>query len=134
MSFRFLEHTSDAFLEAKGKDFQEALKEAVNGMFTMMGEAKNTDAEFEVESSSESKELLVVLFLSQILTTADIEQVTPKEIRLEVNKEEKKGGYSAKARIRGEGKPPAPLIKAVTFHMLEVKENDECTIRVLFDI
>lgn len=131
--YRFLEHTADMFLEAKGQTFQEALEQASLGMFSLMGGKEATEkSSIVVKVNASTKDELVVLFLSEILAECEIREFTP--VHLKIEKFNEKNG-TITARIYGENKTPKNIIKAVTYHQLDVVRGpDGWTIKVLFDI
>jgi SHS2 domain-containing protein len=133
MSYKFIEHTSDIIIEAKGSSFIEAFESLASGMFTQMGEGKPTD-KFEIEVEARTLEILVVNTLSEILAEVEIRGVTPAKLKIErFDKDQPMLIVS----VYGEKKAPKNIIKAVTFHELILKEDKnkrEWTIRVLFDI
>ncbi len=131
MMYRFLEHPSDIIIEGKNKTFGKALEDVANGMFTQMG-AKNAKEKesFEVESEKSALEDLVVDSLSKIIAECEIIPFTPK--RAEVTE---RGENSVKIKVFGEEKQPENIIKAVTYHQLQIrKEKSGWTLMVLFDI
>lgn len=135
MTYRFLQHTSDLFIEAEGRDFPSALAEIAAGMFTHMGgENSSGKGSIWVEASSQSKEGLVVSFLTEVIAECETVPFTPSSLEIR-SFGESSGRFSIAAVVRGERKPAENVIKAVTYHELEVEEKKgQCRIRVLFDI
>jgi len=133
MTYRFYEHTSDLIIEGENKDFPSALADVASGMFTQIGGDEASDeSSIKVEVSSGSKEGLVVALLTKIIAQCEIENFTPKSIEITSYDSRK---FSITAIVRGEGKPAESIIKAVTYHELEVEEKEgSCRIKVLFDI
>jgi len=133
MTYKFIEHTSDIIIEAKGSTFIEAFESMAEGMFTQMGEGK-TQAKFELEIEAKNLEMLVVNTLSEILAEVEIRGVTPAKLKVErFDKDQPMLIVS----VYGEKKSPKNIVKAVTFHELIVKEDKnkrEWTMQVLFDI
>ncbi len=129
MSFKILEHTADVGVIAKGNSFESALEEAALGMFSFMGKAKPKE-KIEISVERERKDELVVFLFSEILAKCESDGFTPA--RLKVRKYD---GKNMAIEIFGEYKTSENIIKAVTFHMLEVS-GKKCRwkIQVLFDI
>ncbi|NYZ77316.1 archease [Candidatus Micrarchaeota archaeon] len=129
--YRFIEHPSDLKIEGRNKTFEKALEDVANGMFTQMGagHAKEKDT-IEIESKKGTAEDLVVDSLSKIIAECEIVPFTPK--RAEVTET---GGKSVRIKVFGEKKQPENVIKAVTYHELQImKEKSGWAIAVLFDI
>ena len=129
---RFLEHTADAFLETKAKTFPLAVKDAMEGAFELIGKGKKEDGSFDISVSSGELPNLVVKALESLVVECELQKISPVRAEiLEADEEKKK----VRAVIYGEKKIPKNIIKAVTYHMLEVKkEKASWIIRVLFDI
>jgi SHS2 domain-containing protein len=131
--YKFVEHTADIMAQAWGRDFEQALCEAANAMFDVMGgkEAEGGE-EFEVGANAKNLEELVVYFLSEILSESQISGILPKKIK---KMEFDRGKMEIKAKIAGGKKRPKDDIKAVTFHELKVEQGKNlCKIQVLFDV
>jgi len=129
---RFLEHTADAFLEAKAKTFPAAVKDAMEGTFELIGKGKKEEASFEISVSSDELQNLIVKTLGSLVVECELQKISP--VRAEILEADEKNN-SVKAKIYGENKVPKNIIKAVTYHRLEVKkEKASWIIRVLFDI
>jgi len=131
MGWKLLEHMTDLFIEASNTSFEKTLEDLAEGMFAHMGgkDAKAVGS-FNIEKKSGTTEGLVVELLSDILAECEIMGFTP--VSLVVN-EYKEG--EIRATVKGEKKTLENIIKGVTYHKLEVKEEDgKWIMRVLFDI
>ncbi len=131
MGWKLLEHMTDLFIEASNTSFEKALEDLAEGMFAHMGgkNAKATES-FDIEKKSGTAGGLVVELLSDILAECEIRGFVP--VSLVVREYD---GESIKATVKGETKPPENIIKGVTYHRLEVREEDgKWVMRVLFDI
>jgi len=129
---RFLEHTADAFLEAKAKTFPAAVKDAMEGAFGLIGKGKKEDGSFEISVSSDELPNLIVKALESLVVECELQKISPVRAEILEADEKKK---TVRAIIHGEKKIPKNIIKAVTYHRLEVKkEKYSWIIRVLFDI
>lgn len=131
MAFKILEHTADVGVIATGKTYGQALEEAALGMFSFMGKGKAHEKEkLEISVERERKDELVVFLLSEILAQCEAESFAPAKMRVK-----EYDGTRISVEVSGERKTPGNIIKAVTFHMLEVNEGKEVwKIQVLFDI
>ena len=131
--YKFLEHTADIMVEAAGIDFASAIEQACMAMFEVIGSDKAEEKiEYEITETADTKEELVVYFLSSILAEAEISEVLPSKVKVEINSQKP---FKIKAKLWGEKIMPKDHIKAVTFHELLIKEQkDGCIIRVLFDV
>lgn len=128
MSFKILEHTADIGIIAHGKSFERALEEAARGMFSFMGNAKQNE-KLNIEIEKENKDELIVSLFSEILAQCEIQGFAPAKMKVK-----NYDGKKINVEILGEHKTLKNIIKAITFHMLEVKKEKDWKIQVLFDI
>ncbi len=139
--FHFLEHTSDALIEAWGKTFEHALTQAANAFYDIMINPKSVLPRIEdivkVEGHDESE--LLYDWLEALLLRFDIDGMVYSEFQIDPiflgN-----GPLNLQAKIRGErydrqkhgGKVE---IKGVTYHMMEVeRQTDKVRVRFLLDL
>lgn len=129
---RFLEHTADAYLEARARAFPGAVKDAMEGAFELIGKGRKEDAQFEISCSADELPKLIVKLLEALVVECELQKISPRRAEI---LEADEGKKSIRAKIYGEKKAPKNIIKAVTYHMLEAKkERGFWIIRVLFDI
>lgn len=129
MPFKILEHTADVGVVATGTTYENALEEAALGMFSFMGNARPKE-KIEISVEQERKDELVVFLLSEILAQCEANGFAPAKMKVK-----KYDGKKILVEVLGEYKTLKNIIKAVTFHMLEAKEEGgRWKIQVLFDI
>jgi SHS2 domain-containing protein len=87
-----LEHTADMGLRGWGESPAEAFEETALAMFDLMVDREGASAESDYELSIGGSELtgLLIEFLNEILSLADIEETTFVSVRIE--RLEKEGG------------------------------------------
>jgi len=146
-SHKILGHTADVRLFVEGSTLEELFTAALEGMAEIirgaaaenaanrgkgMSKAKNAAIQKEISVSSANRTLLLIDFLSEILTLSQIEKViftsvkfhglTAKTVKAEV--------YGKKVENFGED------IKAVTYHEAEIKKNKRGNLEtiIVFDI
>lgn len=119
--FSEVEHTADWAFTARGRDLAELFRNAARAMFTLQGAAAGAPATItrEVEVESGDRETLLVNWLNELLYLQEVHRETYQDFEvLEI------AGQRLRARIAGRpGQEAHRLIKAVTFHGLEVKET-----------
>ncbi len=135
--FHFLDHTADVAVVAYGADLPETFASAARALFEVMadlGNVRETESR-EVEVSSGDVESLLVDWLNELLFLFDTEQLLL--YRFQVHSVQ---GNALRATVYGERVDPGRHriktgIKAVTYHMLEVKcDATGCRARVVFDV
>ena len=136
--FRIIEHTADVGIEAYGSTMEEAFENAAKGMFSLMIGKNLESIERKIEKKVEipfdmDAEQLLVDWLSELLYIHDVEHLVFGEFDVKINDKLVGRAYGEKYDIKKHGY--GTEIKAVTYHMLEVKKDKKgYVVRCLFDI
>lgn len=117
--FRWLEHTAELGLEIEAPSREAVFEEALAAFAELVGGADGPLMTREVEVEADEPGLLLVEWLSELLYLADAEQFVPERI---ASFELGNGGL--RATIEGRRGEPRQLLKAVTLHRLEFREDD----------
>lgn len=134
--FKIIEHTADIGIEAHGESIEEAFEEAAKGMFYIItgGGKIESRAERKIKIKKDmDMEQLLVDWLSELLYIFDVEHLVFGEFDVKINDEliAVARGEEYSREKHGYGME----IKAVTYHMLEIKRDKKgYIIKVLFDI
>jgi len=141
MPYRFLEDiaTGDAAFEAEGRTLEELFREAAVATFEVMVDTKGVEPRItrEVELKNEAVDGLLFDWLSELVYLKDAEAVLFSKFNVNIKKND---AYELKAKASGENinQQKHDLrsdVKAVTYHMLEVKKTGKnWTARVILDI
>ena len=138
MLFRSLiDHTADVGVKAYGKSVSEAFENAAKGMFDIItdkSEIENT-GQYNIELEAPDLEQLLVDWLSDLLFLNSAKNLVFGFIKVEID--EKKSKLTAKVfgeKFNLSKHKIGAEIKAVTYHMLEVKKKKPYHVQVLFDI
>jgi SHS2 domain-containing protein len=136
--YRIIDHTADIGIEADGDSLEQAFEHVALGMFETISDGSEVEilTTVSVKAEAEDLEELLVNYLTELLYLYDVEGVLFGEFEVEIF--ELGGSYELEGEARGEmfivGKHNYPIeIKAVTYHMLEVKETPPY-VRVIFDL
>jgi len=138
--YSFLEHISDALVEAYGSTLEEAFSNAAKGLVDTMVDIGAVKGRVENVFTVEGRDLEGLLYnwLETVLVKVTSEGLVFSDFRVEIKGVE--GGY--RLRGVGVGEPLDPVrhkskteVKAVTYHMMEVKaEGGMVTVRFLLDL
>ena len=133
-SHAFVDHTSEIGLQVRAGSFPELLAEAGRGLARLMLREVPAEAEGEareIEVSAHDRESLLVDWLNEILYVAETGLWIPLEIELLEATDSR-----LRARARGVTVEVSPsLVKAATFHGLEVVETAEgVSAEVILDV
>lgn len=136
--FEVVEHTADVGIKAYGETLTEAFENAALGMFNIITDPSKVglQQDFEVMIEGEDLKTLLHEWLSQLLILSQVNGMLFSGFRVEMRPLQYGMGLTGWAI----GEPADPRkhvykteIKAVTHHMLEVREQPPM-VKVLFDI
>jgi SHS2 domain-containing protein len=123
-SHRFVDHTSEIGLHVRAATFPEMLTEAGRGLARLLlrdGPAEAAGEARQIEVSSHDREALLVDWLNELLFEAEVRLWVALEFEvLEAS------DTHIRVRARGaEVEVPPSIVKAATFHGLQVVETTE---------
>jgi SHS2 domain-containing protein len=136
--FEVVEHTADVGIRAFGDTINEAFENAALGMFNIITDPSKVGLlqDFEVTIEGEDLKMLLHEWLSQLLILSQVNGMLFGGFKVQMKTLEFGMGLTGQAQ----GEPADPKkhvykteIKAVTHHMLEVRERPPM-VKVLFDI
>jgi protein archease len=139
MGHRFLDHTADLAVELEAPTLPALFAEALLAFTEAITEptlvAEHRTRRFEL--TAPAPDLLLVDWLGELLYAFETADLLFR--RAEVTLEESSGGFrlaaEAHGELRGERHPIKVLIKAITYHGLEVAHTEGgWRARVVFDI
>jgi SHS2 domain-containing protein len=134
--FETIDHTADIGVIVHGRDLGETFANAARAMFSLITDLTNVDEATcrEIQVSAEDIEGLLVAWLDELIYLFDVEGIIFKrfEVAAITATELTASSYGEKLNpLRHELKMG---IKAATYHMLRVEEDDGFTARVIFDV
>ncbi len=138
--YRFLEHMTDAVIEAHGDTMEEAFEQAARGLNDTMIDLKGVSPDREVKIAAEGHDIESLLFdwLDKVMLTLVADGIVMSDFSVKIKKTD--AGYRLDGTARGEKldlKKHAYKveIKAVTYHEMSVKqEAGRTTVRFLLDL
>ncbi|HLB70997.1 MAG: archease [Candidatus Methanoperedens sp.] len=141
MPYRYLEDiaTADAAFEVKGRTLEELFRDAAIATFEVMVEMKSVKNEITktIELENQTVDGLLFDWLSELVYLKDAEAIVFSKFDVNIRKNDV---YKLNAIASGEGIDPEKHnlrsdVKAVTYHMYEVKEaKDHWSAKVILDI
>lgn len=138
MSYKFLEHATDAFIEVTAKDLKEAFLVSANAVINITLDQDKVNEIEQKEITAHGKDLNYLLFswLEEVTFVLITEGFAIKRIELEIKEDE---GYKINAKAYGE-----PLdflkhnfkveIKAPTFYEMKIEQKNGVFMRFLLDL
>lgn len=139
MKFEFFDVTADAGYKAYGNSLEEAFENAALAMFEVMTDTNTINPEIKKEIHVESEDEYALLYdwLSEFLIILDSEFLvfSKFDVKIERNGEE----YSLNGVAWGEEFDPEKHesraeVKAVTYHLMDIKQGDRYMVQVILDI
>ena len=138
MSYKFLDHATDAIIEVTARDLKEAFLVTADAAINLTLDQDKVEEKDQKEFSAQGKDLCYLLFswLEEITFVLITEGFAIKRIELDM---EENDGYTIKAKAFGEPLDFAKHnfkveIKAPTFYDMEIKTDGEVYMRFLLDL
>ena len=138
MSYRFLDHATDAIIEVEGKDLKEAFAVTADAVINLTLDQDKVEEKQTKEFVAQGKDLHYLLFswLEEIPFILITEGFAIKRIEFEI---EKKDIYKIYAKAFGEvldlKKHNFKVeVKAPTFHDMEIRNENTVYMRFLLDL
>ncbi len=124
--FREIEHTADWALEVWAPDLPELFRQALWGMYALMGLAQpKPETARSIRLDAPDLETLLVDFLTEALFWLDVERWAAAAVP-ELDITPHKDHWTAHGRAVGSPVPPGEKeIKAVTYHGLHIQATDD---------
>jgi len=138
LSYKFLDHATDAIIEVKANNLKEAFAVAADAEINLTLDQDKIEEKDQKEFSAKGKDIRYLLFswLEEIPFVLITEGFAIKRIEFDIKEND---GYEINAIAYGE-----PLdvkkhnfkveIKAPTFYDMEIKQNDGVYMRFLLDL
>jgi len=136
-TYELIDHTADVGLKAYGKTLSEAFENAAKGMFDIITDISEIESigQYDIELEASDLEQLLVDWLSDLLYLNTARNLVFGFFKVDLDEKNNK----LNAKIFGEKfdlskHKIGSEIKAVTYHILEVKNKKPYHVQVLFDI
>lgn len=134
--FEILDHTADTGIIAYGDTMEKAFENAALGMFSLITDLADIEniRTMKIEIDATDRDSLLVRWLNELIYLFDVENLIFNKfdiIHLNGNSLSAMG-YGEKVDLSKHDIRTG--IKAATYHMLKIEENDMCRVQVLFDI
>jgi len=136
-TYELIDHTADVGVKAYGKTLSEAFEHVAKGMFDIItdnSEIENT-GQYDIQLKAPDLEQLLVDWLSELLFLNSANNLVFGFFKVDLDEKKK----SLNAKVFGEKfslskHKIGAEIKAVTYHILEVRNKRPYHVQVLFDI
>ena len=138
MSFTYLEHATDAFIEVNAPTLEEAFLQAGLSVIDTTIDINSVDEKEQKKITVNGDELRYLLFnwLEELIFVLITEGFAIKRIKLSIEKNQQ---YGLDAVVFGESMDLKKHgfkveIKAPTFHLMEIEQNEHVKMRYLLDL
>lgn len=138
MSYKFLEHATDAIIEVTAKDLKEAFTVTADAVINLTLDQNKVEEKDQKEFSAKGKDLRYLLFswLEEITFVLITEGFAIKRVEFDIKKNDE---YQIKAKAFGESldfhKHNFKVeIKAPTFYEMEIREDNGVFMKFLLDL
>ena len=137
--FEYFDVTADIGFIAYGNTLNEAFENAGLAIFNIISDTSGIDSKIakSFEITSEDEVSLLYDYLEELLFYHEIDFMLLSDFSVNISKTDK--GYNLKATIKGETidwdkHERKSEIKAITFHMMDVKKTEHYELRVIVDL
>lgn len=138
MSYKNLEHATDAFIEVSASNLEEAFEVAAKSVIETIIDMDAVEEKKEKKLIVTGKDLSYLLYnwLEEMIILTITEGFATASLNVEIKKNAE---YRIDATVRGEGIDFAKHhfkveIKSPTFHAMEIKQDGGITMRYLLDL
>ncbi len=138
MSYKFLDHATDAIIEVTAKNLKEAFSVTADAVINLTLDQDKVEEKDQKEFSANGKDLRYLLFswIEEITFVLITQGFAIKRVEFDI---EEKEGYKIIAKAYGE---PLDLlkhnfkveIKAPTFYEMEISQDEGVFMRFLLDL
>jgi SHS2 domain-containing protein len=139
--YRFLEHTSDALIEAWGPGLESAFAQAARGFYETMLNLRNVEPKIEEQVNAEGHDEKELLYdwLEALLLKFDIDGMVYSEFHINPISDETRP-IRLQAKLKGEKYVPQKHgakveIKGVTYHLMKIqRRQNQSKVQFLLDL
>ncbi len=138
MSYKFLDHATDAIIEVTAKDLKEAFSVTADAVINLTLDQDKVEEKDQKEFSANGKDLRYLLFswIEEITFVLITQGFAIKRVEFDIDEKE---GYKINAKAYGE---PLDLhkhnfkveIKAPTFYEMEIRQDKGVYMKFLVDL
>ena len=134
--FEILDHTADTGIIAYGGDMKKAFENAALGMFSLITDLKSIENNQtrKIDVKSPDRDSLLVSWLNELIYLFDVENLIFSKFDIIHLDDSTLSAIAYGEKVDFTRHEIKTGIKAVTYHMLRINENDLCRVQVLFDI
>jgi len=137
-TYEIIDHTADVGIKAYGKTLAETFENAAKGMFDIITDKSEIEpiGQYDIKLEAPNLEQLLVDWLSELLYLNSAQNLVFGLFKV-MELDEKKPKLYARAfgeKFNFSKHKIGSEIKAVTYHILEVKNKKPFYVQVLFDI
>jgi SHS2 domain-containing protein len=137
--FEFFDVTADVGYKAYGNTLEEAFENAALAMSEVMTDTSKIEPKVERKIQVESEDECALLYdwLSEFLVLLDVDFLVFSKFKVEIEKKDE--GFSLEGTVWGEEFNPEihesrAEVKAVTYHLMDVRKDDGYMVQVILDI
>ncbi len=139
MTYRFLDHMTDAYIEVEGDTLEQGFELAAEALVDTMVNVKSVVPRIEDQIAVEGHDLESLLYnwLEEVMLKVLVERRALSQFGVSISK--KNEGYELEAQVKGEQLDIEKHgykveIKGVTYHMMKIERNKTVKIRFLLDL
>jgi len=137
--FEFFDVTADVGYKAYGDTLEEAFENAALAMFEVVTDTSKVESKVErkIEVESEDECALLYDWLSEFLVLLDVDFLVFSKFKVKIEKRD--DGLYLEGTVWGDEFNPdihesRAEVKAVTYHLMDIKKDNRYMVQVILDI
>ncbi|MCD6453337.1 MAG: archease [Dehalococcoidales bacterium] len=133
--FEIVDHTADVGIMAYGETIALAFANAARALFSLIVELDSVSEVLyrDIEVTAPDEESLLVEWLNELIYRFDTEHIIFKRFEVTLDKRRLKA-RSYGEKIDSSRHQLKTGVKAATYYMLRIEQDNGCRVRVIFDI
>ena len=134
--FEVIDHTADVGIIAYGADLGQVFANAARALFSLITELDDVEEKLErdIKLSAPDRESLLVAWLNELICLFDTENILFRRFVINKLEDTRLVARSYGEKVDSTRHRLKTGVKAATYHMLEIGQDNGCRARVLFDI
>jgi SHS2 domain-containing protein len=134
--FEILDHTADVGIVAYGSDISEAFVNSAYGMFSLIADLDRVEEEIchDIDVRASDQEALLVSWLNELLYLFDVDHTIFNRFEIYNLSQNHLQGKAYGEKIDTSRHQLKTAVKAATYHLLKVEQENGVRVQFILDI
>ena len=134
--FEIIDHTADIGIVAYGSDVSEAFANSAYGMFSLIADLDGVREESyrDIDVQASDQEALLISWLNELLYLFDVDHIIFKKFEINSLSQKHLKGKAYGEKIDTSRHQLKTAVKAATYHLLKVEQENGVRVQFILDI